>query len=304
MKYAYFKSSIGNFGDDLNPWLWSRLFAEHGDNSDINFLGIGSILFNENPIITSIKDSKKIVFGTGVRPSKNYKNLQTDDAWDIRFFRGPLSAMTMNNKYPYITDAAYAFRQLDNISEYLDCEKKYEVSIMPHFRSVGYFDWEKICKELGLHYISPFSEDGVDFTLREISASKKLITEAMHGAILADIIRVPWHRYVLCTPFTEGAKVSEFKWMDWMYSMEMGYPDASYIPFYKKNFFDKVLFKLSGGNMSSESIIKGPIEKETIKILSQIDTYSLSEDRMIQQVDERIANEVHLLRKQLKMGLL
>ena len=78
------------------------------------------------------------------------------------------------------------------------------------------------------------SERGIDYTLKEILASKYIITEAMHGAIIADIYRIPWSRFVLSTLFTEGAMVSEYKWMDWLYSVGIYNIETTEISFYRK----------------------------------------------------------------------
>src|SRR5690606_20378792 len=93
MRNIYFKSEIGNFGDDLNGWLWPRLFKGFEKGDDISFIGIGSILdarFNSNEAVRCSK--RKIVFGTGVRPSLTGAPLSLDPDWDIRFLRGPLSS--------------------------------------------------------------------------------------------------------------------------------------------------------------------------------------------------------------------
>lgn len=300
MNFVYFKSAIGNFGDDLNPWLWPQLLGNTSKLDDTAFLGIGSILFNGNKILNEYTESKKIVFGTGIRPSKDYRSFKIDSKWDIRFLRGPLSSMSLKNSAPFITDAAYALRLIESFSEFTNCEKKYEVSLMPYFGSVQFFDWKSICEKLGYHYISPLSEDGVEFTLREIAASKFLITEAMHGAILADILRVPWHRYILSTFHRETARVSEFKWMDWLYSVDLGYADSTFIDFYSTNYLDKVLSKLTFSKIKSESLLKDKVVENIYKQLESKKDFQLSDEGKIKQIDEKIAYELYRLNKDLE----
>ncbi|MCF2504705.1 polysaccharide pyruvyl transferase family protein [Dyadobacter sp. CY107] len=301
MKYAYFKSPLGNFGDDLNPWLWTKLFGEEDINDDVFFLGIGSILFPESPMIKSMGNSRKIIFGTGIRPSKEFKKLEIDSTWDVRFLRGPLSAMSQNNAYEYIADAAYAFRQLQESPGYISTTKKYKVSLIPFFRSVDYFDWKGICEQLGYHYISPFSENGVEFTLSEIAASEMIITEAMHGAILADILRVPWHRYILSTPFTEGPVVSEFKWMDWLFSVNLGLVNTSVIKLYRKELLNRAAYRLTSGVINSEMLIKRNIRKDILNVLSQAKDFYLSSDQTINRIDERIFEQVQKLQQERRL---
>lgn len=297
MKYLYYKSSKGNFGDDLNGWLWPKLFGEE-DDSDLAFLGIGSILHSDSHILKQGTGLKKIIFGTGIKPSLRYANLKVDDTFDIRFLRGPLSSYALGNQHPFITDAAYAIRALPDFQELQLTEKKYEVSLMPYFHSVNYYDWEKICQQLGYHYISPLSEKGVEFTLKEIAASKSIVTEAMHGAILADALRVPWHRFVFSTPSTEGGRISDFKWADWCLSIEQYNPEASFIPFLQKNAFSRLTKRLSGGFINLEFLPKEAAMKQLINKLKQVNAFHLSDDKILQNIDEQLLHEIARLKEQ------
>jgi hypothetical protein len=302
MDYLYFKSIKGNFGDDLNPWLWPQLFNQASETDDRVFLGIGSILHQENEIFDLLKDKKKIVFGTGIRPSSSYTNFKMDDTWEVKFLRGPLSAVALQKRFEYITDAAYALRQLGTLDPIIRQEKKYEVSVMPYFHSVDYFDWQKICNTLGYHYISPFSERGVEYTLNEIAASKVLITEAMHGAIVADILRVPWHRFILTTPYTEGAMISEFKWSDWLQSVGIYSPEVTYIKFYQKTRANEWIKKLSGNLVSPQFMIKSMVANDLLKQLALPKETYLSADGLIQEIDEKIAGKVEEINKSIISG--
>jgi len=297
MEYIYFKDPKGNFGDDLNGWLWPQIFGEESLNKEDAFLGIGSILFNNHKIITDLGDRKKIVFGTGIRPV--YEAFKYDKTWDIRFLRGPLSSYSFNNKYDYITDAAYALRFIENFDSLKGMEKKYEVSIMPYFRSIKYFDWQSICDKLGYHYISPLSENGVEFTLKEIASSKCLITEAMHGAILADVLRVPWNRYVLTTPITEGPMVSEFKWMDWLYSIGLYNVSTTFIKFNRKTFLNEWFKKISNNILDVEFVFKQKITTEIISKLGNVNQFYLSEDENLSVINSKLYTKIESLKSEL-----
>ena len=66
MKLYYYKSPKGNFGDDLNPWLWNRLRPElFSENSDILFVGIGTLINHRLP-----KDIKRA--GCPFGPIRSY----------------------------------------------------------------------------------------------------------------------------------------------------------------------------------------------------------------------------------------
>lgn len=297
MRYLYYKSSKGNFGDDLNGWLWPKIFGEEKGSSDLGFLGIGSILHSDSHILKEGKDFRKVIFGTGIKPSLGYKNLKIDDSFDIRFLRGPLSAYALGNVHPFISDAAYAIRALPDFNQLQDQEKKYDISLMPYFHSVNYYDWPKICEDLGYHYISPLSENGVEFTLKEIAASKSIITEAMHGAILADALRVPWHRFVFSTPSTEGGRISDFKWMDWCLSIGIYNPEVSYISFFVKNSLSKYVRRLSGGSISVEFLRRQSSRNKLLEKLKNIESFSISSDVVLEEIDRKMLAEIVRLKK-------
>lgn len=296
MNYVYYKDPKGNFGDDLNGWLWPRLFGEGRDDDPDAFLGIGSILYNGSPLFRDLASQRKIVFGTGVRPS--HQTFQINNSWDIRFLRGPLSAYAFNNQFPYIADAAYAIRQLPECNSLLQVPKKYKVSVMPYFKSVPFFDWESICYRLGFNYISPRAEKGVVHTLQEIAASRYVITEAMHGAILADALRVPWHRFLLSTPYTEGSGVSEFKWMDWQTAIHLYNINATPVKLYRKSFLHQKIKSLSGNRISAEFLIPDRVKSELLKTLECIAEFYLSEDAVIRRIDDKIHDQTALLQSE------
>jgi hypothetical protein len=303
MRYLYYKSDRGNFGDDLNPWLWSKFFGENNVDDNNVLLGIGSILHNDIELIKSLKSNqRKIVFGAGVRPS--YTHFKTDKTWDIRFLRGPLSAGTFGNKYKYIADAAYAMRLTENFNELKNQDKKHEIGLMPYFKSMQYFDWEGICKLLGFKFISPYSENGVEQTVKEIASCKVLITEAMHGAIVADILRVPWSRYVLSTPFTEGPMVSEFKWADWLHSINLGNIDVTFINFYKKTRLNSYILKATRNFVNAEFLVKSIVKKDLVETLKSINNFYLSDDKMVNNIDLKISEEISLLKNEIIEGRL
>ncbi|MEP6747478.1 MAG: polysaccharide pyruvyl transferase [Bacteroidota bacterium] len=296
MKLVEIKLRKNNFGDDLNEWLWPQIFANIDDNDNGYFLGIGTILLGGSPVLEKISRSKKIVFGSGVRPSELYVSYKPDSLTDIKFLRGPLSSQALDHKYEYITDAAYAVRQLDNFQQLQNTEKKYEISVMPYFHSVDYFDWKSICKKLGFHYISPLSENGVEFTLKEIAASRHLISEAMHGAIAADLLRVPWHRFVLTTPHTEGDMVSQFKWADWLQSIKIYNPQITFIPFYKKSRVHNWVKNISNNIIATEFLYKPYVKKRIVEKLALVKDFYLSDNILLSEIDMKILKKINQLK--------
>ncbi|MGN7823385.1 polysaccharide pyruvyl transferase family protein [Chitinophaga sp. 22536] len=299
MNYVYYKDPKGNFGDDLNGWLWPKLFGMGKEKDPDVFLGIGSILFDGSPLFRDLATRRKIVFGTGVRPV--HRIFPLDGSWDIRFLRGPLSAYAFNNQFPYIADAAYAIRLLPDFNRFLHMPKKYKVSVIPYFKSVPFFDWESLCSRLGFNYISPRSEKGVEHTLAEIAASQYVIAEAMHGAILADALRVPWHRFLLSTPHTEGSGVSEFKWMDWLAAVNLYNINATTVKLYRKSFLHEKIKSLSRNRISAEFLVPGMVKSELMKMLQGVTEFYLSEDEVVRRIDSKIFGQADLLRRERSM---
>ncbi len=212
MKLIYFKSLQKNFGDDLNAWLWPQLFPPipEGGDDDGNFLiGIGSILDSRYQDL----EGEKLVLGAGARPQG--ERLILDNSWKVSFVRGPLSAEYLDLPSSYgAGDGAFALSMV-NLP---DRDEKF-VSVIPHYRSMNKLDWSRIADYAGVHLIDP--RDPVEVVLRSISNSKLVIAEAMHGAIVADLMRVPWLRITAHSMNHEGKEVAEFKWADWMRSLNI-----------------------------------------------------------------------------------
>ncbi len=208
MKLYYYRCNTGNFGDDLNPWLWSRLIPELlDDDARTLFVGIGTLLNHRIP-----REPAKIVFGTGA----GYGDHPVlDDRWHFCCVRGPLTAQALGlDASLAITDAAALLATI----ELPPVAKDGGLAFIPHHQSALNADWAMICRQLGIRYIDPGAD--VETVMREIRRSTSIVTEAMHGAILADTFRVPW-KAVSCYEH-----ILDFKWQDWCASLGMTYrPD-------------------------------------------------------------------------------
>jgi len=211
MDLFYFKSQDKNFGDELNARLLPALMpSAFGPGSPLGtMVGIGTILDDRLPN----SPGTKIVFGSGVRGLSRPAVL--DKGWDIRFVRGPISATITGA--PFIADPAYAVRLLP---DYKNVGKGTgPVGLMPHFGSLSAAPWAAIADRCGLRYIDPTGD--VDDVLRQISGCKGIVAEAMHGAILADALRVPWARLAAAAWRREGVHVHGLKWMDWAMALRV-----------------------------------------------------------------------------------
>ncbi len=210
MRLFYYQDPAGNFGDDLNPWLWSRLIPGLLDDDDnCLFVGIGSILDRRIP-----QAPRKGVFGTG----SGYDRLPViDERWRICCVRGPLTADALGLPAELaITDPAALVRTVAPPQ----AAKLYPVSFIPHFRTPARtatrgVDLRSACEEAGIHYINP--SGAVADVLGDIQSSELVVAEAMHGAIVADALRVPW------VPVRLYEHILGLKWWDWCKSLGLDY---------------------------------------------------------------------------------
>jgi succinoglycan biosynthesis protein ExoV len=218
MNLNYFISDRGNFGDDLNPYIFHRLFpscfTEKSDAADeIDFYGIGTVIDRR-----IAPDHHAVFFGTGIRDiSLNYNK----GKWDIFFLRGPISANVLScDRSKAITDSAYLILFInEEIRKSIFRPKKYACSFIPHYRTMTAVDWDRIERLTGIHIIDPGQP--VEHVLDGICHSEKILAHAMHGAIMSDICRIPWCRIRMSVEPYERRLVSEVKWNDWLLSMNL-----------------------------------------------------------------------------------
>jgi len=204
MKLFYYRGVKPNFGDDLNAWMWPRLMPGiWDDDEDVIFLGIGSILFDFFP-----KAARKIVFGAGYG---GYTPVpQIDENWKFYFVRGELTAKSLNiDPALGVGDSAILLRSCIGPRP----SKRHKVAFMPHWESTLAGNWRLACELAGIHYIDPTAT--VEQTLDDILSSELVITEAMHGAIVSDALRVPW---VAVTPLQTQ---HHMKWQDWASALDL-----------------------------------------------------------------------------------
>jgi succinoglycan biosynthesis protein ExoV len=203
---VYCKLNPGNFGDELNPYLWPRLLPKAFSSDEaIDFLGIGTIL---SPFVNR-NGRHKVVFGAG---AGYWKPPDISLDWTIHFVRGPLTAQLLRIPAAYaLTDAAYCLAFVDEPA----VASSRAVVFMPHHKSETEVDWRSLCAELGWTYASPTSD--VRSALALLRSARLVVTEAMHGAIVADLYRIPW------IPVRYGFRSLDFKWRDWCTSMGLEY---------------------------------------------------------------------------------
>jgi succinoglycan biosynthesis protein ExoV len=234
MKMYYFKGSPPNFGDELNQWLWPRLLPGFFDKQeDRIFLGIGSILFDFHS-----SASRKIVFGAGYAGYTSPPRI--DESWDIYFVRGPITARTIGvDEALGVGDAAILLRSCIDVRP----PKRFKASFMPHWESICNGEWAAVCADAGLHFINPCAP--VETVLDEILASEVVVTEAMHGAIVADALRVPW------VPARPIQAQHRHKWFDWAGALQLKLQPLALSP---SNGLEAAMSLLGGTRKSAERL--------------------------------------------------
>ncbi len=208
MKLFYYRgeNGISNFGDELNPYLWPRLLPDAFDEDPgTQFVGIGTLLNDRLP-----PASRTIVFGAGV----GYYGLPRGrDGWSIYCVRGPLTARALGlSAEAAVTDPAalvarFGIRRRPS-------GLRWTHAFMPHWQSEPDV-WDRLCADLGMGFIDPRWQP--DAVLDALHRTDVLITEAMHGAIVADAFRIPW------IPVRTREAIKAFKWEDWCGSLALEY---------------------------------------------------------------------------------
>lgn len=212
MNLLYFDGP--NVGDQLNPYLFGQLLANTAFQRPEGPLlcAIGTILDNRVP-----EDRPVVVFGSGVRDAARTFSTRN---WDVRFLRGPISANVLGMPGRFITDPAYCLPLLPGFADRLaGAGKKYDLALVPYFSLSRRLAWRRIAKALGAQLIDPAWAP--ERFIEAVMQSRRVVTGAMHGAIIADICRVPWVRLRLDHSRTEPLLVSELKWCDWLASARL-----------------------------------------------------------------------------------
>ena len=86
---------------------------------------------------------------------------------------------------------------------------------MPHHQSDFTGTWEETCRRAGVRYLNPCGDSRT--TVETLRRARLVLADAMHAAIVADALRVPW------VPVATSLEISSFKWIDWTRSMNLEY---------------------------------------------------------------------------------
>lgn len=203
MRLHYWTNGFGNFGDDLNPWLWQQLIPELSDlgGDDVVFSGVGTVL-NEHLPAGRIN----VVLGSGVGYGPVPKR-----PWKIYALRGPLTARALRvpTEPSYGDPAILVPRVFEPQGRHAD-----HIVFAPHWTTMALGGWAEPCRRAGCMLLDP--RGGYLKAIDTIASAKLVIAESMHAAIIADAFRVLWLP-VVCT------HANAFKWFDWLAPLDMTY---------------------------------------------------------------------------------
>ncbi len=98
--------------------------------------------------------------------------------------------------------------------------------------------WPEVCQRAGIEFLSPFG-DSRKIAAR-IRSAELVLAEAMHAAIVADALRVPW------VPLRSSDRINTFKWLDWTLSLQCPYQPFDLPPTSWLNYWQNVMLKGRG----------------------------------------------------------
>ena len=177
MQLYRWRGAARNFGDELNTLLWPRLLPGFFDDDPAEqFLGIGSVLDARHNT-----GAVKLVAGAGYGGYEAPPRL--DANWIIHWVRGPRTARLLG-----LPEACGLGDPVMLLPE--PCAGGRSIGFMPHFESLERGAWTAAADVAGITLIDPCGDPAA--ILAAIGACRVLLSEAMHGVIAADAMRVPW----------------------------------------------------------------------------------------------------------------
>jgi succinoglycan biosynthesis protein ExoV len=209
MDLIYYKDPDGNFGDDLNEWIWDYLLPgwQAWDHST-SLLGVGTLLNKAR--LDPLRDRRLLIVGSGVGYG-SVPTLPLPTSWDVRSVRGPQSARLLG--LPMGAGLLDPAVMIPEFAEFSAIKTAGAPIFIPHHSSLGRHNWTEACRGAGVDFVSP-SKNSKD-VIRRIAAAPLVIAESMHAAILADSFRVPW------IPIRISHLFNAAKWIDWAESLEL-----------------------------------------------------------------------------------
>jgi succinoglycan biosynthesis protein ExoV len=211
VELIFFGNGASNFGDDLNAIIWKNVFPSWVfEMKDVALVGIGTVFTDQWTNSPRIQNKRVFVLGSGA----GYWPLPRDyKSWTLLALRGPLSAALVEQPKLAATDAAALLSVLPTLVP--KRKKNNRILLMPHHDSIPGAHWQKVAEAAGVTFVDP--SWSTEVILEHYAEAKLVLAEAMHGAIVADTLRIPW------IPWAASPHLLPFKWIDWTMSLDLQY---------------------------------------------------------------------------------
>ncbi len=298
MKLFYYQRPDGlpNFGDQLNDWLWKQLLPNFFDADETTiFVGIGTLINHLLP--QRLSSAKKvIIFSTGVGYEKPLTAIPSH--WNVYCVRGKISANSLGLSTDLaIIDAGILVPRLFQSN----LPKIYEYAYMPHIHHAKFsaLSIQKACEAIGWKYIDP--RNPIEQILSTMSQTKVLLAEAMHGAIVADALRVPW------IPIITSPRILKLKWLDWCSSINIPYQPYHLYPLIPDSpqYAKGIRSSIAACSHWSQSLLQFPpinsysFEQQLLKV-SKSAKPMLSSETRIQQLTAQLEQKLEQLKQDIQ----
>lgn len=203
MKLRYYHGRVPNFGDDLNAILWPALMPSFFNDDDTEiFVGIGTIIGFP---CGSPRKINVLSSGAGNDPPSRWASS------DVKYWcvRGPLSAQMLGlTDQDGIADGAILSPLVSSFPSQRGVSNG--VLVIPHWETLDFPGWDVVSRQTGFELLDPRGRPAD--VIAKIANARLVLTESLHGAIMADVYGVPWAAFATSGNFLAA------KWVDWRLS--------------------------------------------------------------------------------------
>lgn len=209
MRLTYYHGRVPNFGDDLNGVLWPALRPDLFNESDTTaFVGIGTIIgFPCGPY----RHLNVFSSGAGNDPLDRWADR------DVTFWcvRGPITAALLGLDADRALCDGAILAPLVSSRFPAARHDSGDTLLIPHWQTLDDPGWEEAARQAGFALLDP--RGGPEAVVGRIARARMVLTESLHGAILADTYGVPW------AAFATSGNFQASKWLDWTRSLGRGF---------------------------------------------------------------------------------
>ncbi|WP_159981790.1 MULTISPECIES: polysaccharide pyruvyl transferase family protein [unclassified Novosphingobium] len=221
MKLLHYEPAVPNFGDDLNGILWPTLapslFEEENaaDDRGEAFVGIGTIIGIDPGRLRHLH-----VFSSGA----GYTAADRWDGLDVHYHcvRGPVTAKVLGLSADRpLTDGAILAPLVDRFRRSVtgidtgvgSVPVSGSTVVVPHYETITFPGWDRAVRMAGFDLVDP--RGAPETVIAALAGARLVLTESLHGAILADAYGVPWRGFAVSRNFSTA------KWADWTRSLDL-----------------------------------------------------------------------------------